>query len=178
MNHKVPLEVKMEALELLQSGKSVKSVSNQLKRSPGELQTWRLIFEEKGEKSLAEYPKNVCTDDIKRKIICIYREKSVPLHTISARYSVPYTSVIRCVSTYKHKGWAGVKGAVIDLRNLLRTGDLMEEELTKVELKQQLKEAMNELEYLRAENALLKKVKALVEASERKNRHSRKPSNH
>ena len=168
----------MEALKLLQSGESLKSVGKQFGVTSGELQTWSLIYEKEGEKGLAAYPKNVCTDDIKRKIICRYDKKSVPLHSLSAKYSVPYSSVSRCVSTYKRKGWSGVEGAVINFEDLLRSGDHMEEVFTNAELKQKLKEALNENEYLRAENALLKKVKALMEAEERRNRRSRKPSSH
>ena len=168
----------MEALKLLQSGESLKSVSTQLGISSGELQTWSLIFEKEGEKGLGAYPKNICTDAIKRKIICRYDGKSVPLHTLSAKYSVPYSSVSRCVSTYKRKGWSGVEGAKIDMTEVMQSGDSLEEALTKAELKNKLKVAMNELEYLRAENALLKKVKALMEAEERKNRRSHKPSRH
>ena len=168
----------MEALKLLQSGESANAVSKQLHMQDGELKTWMLIYAKEGEHGLAAYPKNICTDEIKRKIICTYRRKSVPLHEISAKYSVPYSSVVRCITTYKRKGEAGVKGAVIDFGDLYRAGDHMEEELTKAELKQQLKEALNENEYLKAENALLKKVKALMEAEERKNRRSRKPSRH
>ena len=178
MRKKVPLEVKMEALKLLQSGKSVRSVSKQLGIRDGELQTWSLIYEKEGDKGLAAYPKNICAGCIKDKIIWRYREKSVPLHEISARYSVPYSSVVRCVSTYRRKGNAGIEGAVIDMTEVMRSGDTLEEALTKAELKQKLKEALNELDYLRAENALLKKVKALMEAEERKNRRSRKPSSH
>ena len=168
----------MEALKLLQTGMSVQSVSKQLKISYGDLQTWNLIYEKEGEKSLAAYPKNVCTDDIKTKIICAYDKKCVPLHSLSAKYSVPYSSVASCISTFRRKGEAGIKGAVVDFWDLLRAGDHMEEELTKAELKQKLKEALNENEYLRAENALLKKVKALMEAEERRNKRSRKPSSH
>ena len=100
------------------------------------------------------------------------------MHEISAKYSVPYSSVVRCVSIYRRKGNAGVEGAVINIEDLLRAGDYMDEELTKVELKQRLKEALNENEYLKAENALLKKLKALMEAEERKNKRSHKPSRH
>ena len=82
MRKKVPLEVKMEALRLLQSGMSVQSVSKRLGVLHGELQTWSLIYEKEGEKGLAVYPKNMCTDDIKDKIICTYRQKSVPLHHV------------------------------------------------------------------------------------------------
>ena len=178
MRKKVPLEVKMEALKLLQTGMSVQSVSKQLKISYGDLQTWNLIYEKEGEKGLAAYPKNMCTDAIKTKIICAYDKKSVPLHSLSAKYSVPYSSVARCISTYRRKGEAGIEGAVIDFWDLLRAGDHMEEEFTNAELKQKLKEALNENEYLKAEVALLKKVKALVEAEERKNRRSHKSSRH
>ena len=163
---------------MLQTGLSVQSVSKQFRITSGELQTWSLIYAKEGERGLAAYPKNICTGSIKDKILWKYRQKSVPLHQISARYSVPYSSVSRCVSTYKRKGWAGIEGAVINFEDLLRAGDHMEEELTKAELKQKLKEALNENEYLKAEVALLKKVKALVEAEERRNKRSRKPSSH
>ena len=71
-----------------------------------------------------------------------------------------------------------MEGVVIDMMEVMRSGDTLEEALSKAELKHKLKVAMNELEYLRAENALLKKVKALMEAEERKNKRSRKPSSH
>ena len=178
MRKKVPLEVKMEALKMLQSGESAHAVSKQLRIGLGELQTWLLIYAKEGERGLAAYPKNICTGAIKDKIICTYRQKRVPLHTLSAKYSVPYSSVCRCISTYKRKGNAGVEGAVIDIMEVMRSGDTLDEALTKAELKQKLKEALNELDYLRAENALLKKVKALMEAEERRNSRSRRPSNH
>ena len=168
----------MEALKKLQNGASANAVSKQLRIVPGELQTWLLIYAKEGERGLAAYPKNICTDAIKDKIICTYRQKRVPLHTLSAKYSVPYSSVCRCISTYRRKGKAGVEGAVIDMMEVMRSGDTLEDALTKAELKQKLKEAMNELDYLRAENALLKKVKALMEAEERRNKRSRKPSSH
>ena len=178
MRKKVPLEVKMEALKMLQSGASAHAVSRQFHIRDGELQTWLLIYAREGERGLAAYPKNICYDAIKGKIICTYRQKRVPLHTLSAKYSVPYSSVCRCISTYKRKGNADVEGAVIDIMEVMRSGDTLEEALTKAELKQKLKEAMNELDYLRAENALLKKVKALMAAEERRNSRSRRPSGH
>lgn len=168
----------MEALKMLQSGASAHIVSQQLHIRDGELQTWLLIYAREGERGLAAYPKNICYDAIKDKIICTYRQKRVPLHTLSAKYSVPYSSVCRCISTYKRKGNAGVEGAVIDIMEVMRSGDTLEDALTKAELKQKLKEAMNELDYLRAENALLKKVKALMAAEERRNSRSRRPSGH
>ena len=168
----------MEALKMLQSGESAHAVSKLLRIGLGELQTWLLIYAKEGERGLAAYPKNICTGAIKDKIICTYRQKRVPLHTLSAKYSVPYSSVCRCISTYKRKGNAGVEGAVIDIMEVMRSGDTLDEALTKAELKQKLKEALNELDYLRAENALLKKVKALMEAEERRNSRSRRPSNH
>ena len=168
----------MEALKMLQSGESAHAVSKQLRIGLGELQTWLLIYAKEGERGLAAYPKNICIGAIKDKIICTYRQKRVPLHTLSAKYSVPYSSVCRCISTYKRKGNAGVEGAVIDIMEVMRSGDTLEDALTKAELKQKLKEALNENEYLKAENALLKKVKALMEAEERKNSRSRRPSNH
>jgi transposase len=175
---KVPLEVKMEALKLLQSGESFQSVSKRLRISDGELKTWNLIYEKEGEKGLAAHPKNVCTDDIKSKIICTYRQKRVPLHTLSAKYHVLYSSVTRCIATYHRKGKSGVEGAVISFEDLLRPGDSMEENLSKAELKNRLKVALNENEYLRAEVAYLKKLKALMEADGKQKRNGSKPSSH
>ena len=178
MRQKVSLELKVEALGLLKTGLSVSSVSKQLKIPSGVLQTWSQIYAREGVKGLAAYPKNLCSGDIKDKILWSYRKKRVPLHTLSAQYSIPYSSVCRCISTYRRQGYAGVEGAVIDMMEVMRSGDTLEEALSKAELKHKLKVAMNELEYLRAENALLKKVKALMEAEERKNKRSRRPSSH
>ena len=163
---------------MLQTGLSVQSVSKQFRITSGELQTWSQIYAREGVKGLAAYPKNICSGDIKAKILWSYREKRVPLHLLSAQYSVPYSSVCCCISTYRRQGYAGVEGAVIDIMDVMRSGDTLEEALSKAELKHKLKVAMNELEYLRAENALLKKVKALMEAEERKNKRSHKPSSH
>ncbi len=178
MRQKVPLEVKVEAIKLLQSGESFQSVSKRLRISDGELKTWSLIYEKEGENGLAAHPKNVCTGNIKDKIICTYRQKRVPLHTLSAKYHVPYSSVACCISTYRRKGKAGVEGAVISFDDLSRPGDSMKENFSKAELKHQLKVAKNELEYLRAENAYLKKLKALMEADEKRKRSKSKPSSH
>jgi len=178
MRPKVPLSVKLEALKLLQSGESFQSVSKRLRISAGELKTWSLIYEKEGEPGLAVHPKNVCTDDIKCKIICKYRKKCVPLHILSAKYHVPYSSVASCIATYRRKGNAGIKGAVVDMNEVMRSGDTFEEALSKAELKNKLKVAMNELDYLRAENAYLKKLKALVEADEKRKRNASKPSSH
>ena len=166
----------MEALTLLQSGESFKSVSKHMHICDGDLKTWSLIYEKEGEKSLAVYPKNVCTGAIKDKIICTYQRKRVPLHVLSAKYHVPYSSVARCIQTYRRKGNAGVEGAVISWDDLLRPGDSMEENLSKAELKNRLKVALNENEYLRAEVAYLKKLKALMEADEKRKRNGSKPS--
>ena len=57
----MPLEVKVEAIKLLQSGESFQSVSKRLRISDGELKTWSLIYEKEGENGLAAHPKNVCT---------------------------------------------------------------------------------------------------------------------
>ena len=178
MRQKVPLEVKLAALELLESGESFQSVSKRLRMSAGELKTWNLVYGKEGEKGLSAYPKNICSGKIKDKIVFTYRQKRVPLHTLSAQYSVPYGSVVRCISTYRRKGKAGMEGAVIDMMEVMRSGDTMEEALTKAELKNQLKVAMNELDYLRAENAYLKKLKALMEADAKRKGSASRPSCH
>ena len=70
----------MEALKLLQCGESFQSVSKRLRIVSGELKTWSLIYEKEGDQGLAAHPKNVCTSDIKSKIICTYQKVFVPLH--------------------------------------------------------------------------------------------------
>ena len=52
MRPKVSLELKMEALKLLQTGLSVSSVSKQLKIPSGVLQTWSQIYAKEGVKGL------------------------------------------------------------------------------------------------------------------------------
>ncbi len=172
MREKVSLELKLEALQLVTSGESFQSVSKRMKISDGELKTWSLIYAREGEKGLAAHPKNVCVESIKWKIIRSFEQKAVPLHHLSAQYHVPYSSVVRCISTYRRKGKAGITGAVI--HNYWPSAD-MEKDLSLAELKCELKTAKKELEYLRAENAYLKKLKALMDADTKR---KSKPSNH
>ena len=139
MRKRVPIDVKMEALKMLQCGESANAVSKRFHMQDGELKTWMSVYAKEGEKGLAAYPKNICIGAIKAKIICTYRKKRVPLHELSARYSVPYSSVVRCISTYRRKGNAGVEGAVIDMMEVMWSGDILEEALDKAELKQKLK---------------------------------------
>ena len=75
MREKVSLELKAEALRLLKTGLSVSLVSKQLKIPSGVLQTWSLIYAKEGVKGLAAYPKNICSGDIRAKILWSYREK-------------------------------------------------------------------------------------------------------
>ena len=69
MREKVSLELKAEALGMLKTGLSVSLVSKQLKIPSGVLQTWSQIYAKEGVKGLAAYPKNICSGDIKAKIL-------------------------------------------------------------------------------------------------------------
>lgn len=80
MSKKVSLSLKREALKLVHSSESLSAVSTQFHICTEELQTWRLVYEKEGGKGLAAYPRNICTDAIKSRIICSYRQKRTFVH--------------------------------------------------------------------------------------------------
>ena len=96
-------------------------------------------------------------EETKANAIRDYLEKGLSLMAVSLKYDVPHQTVLRWKDAYEREGFNGLK----DNRKRLKK----KRERTQAEL-DELEVLRRRNEYLEAENALLKKVKALVEERE------------
>ena len=109
----------------------------------------------------------------KCKIVCEFAEKGVPLHRICAENHVSRSAVESWTRIYKKGGYEALR----DIKPQGRPKNMGRPK--KKEPQTELERLRYENEYLRAEVALLKKVKALVEEREKRlHEIGRKPSKH
>ena len=123
---------------------------------------------------MEKFKKRCVTDTLKQSVIEEYEKKCLPLWRICVEYDVSFASVCRWVSQYKHGGY----------EELLRHGprgrprkDMGRPK--KKEPETELEKLQARVRWLEAENALLKKAKALMEEEESRLRGSgHRPSRH
>ena len=124
-----------------------------------------------GELALLQ-PDHQCQTTFERKVEIVrdIEENGLSLHDASLKYDIPNHTLGRWLRAYQANGEAGLKRK---RPQASRTLENAEEKLKEKEKKRQEKADLAELErlrkrneYLEAENALLKKVKALVEERE------------
>ena len=131
-------------------------------------------YQQEGESGLQKRSPKQANYAEKCKIVCKYAKKSVPLPQICVEHNVSRTAVQRWTRLYRNGGYAA-------LRNIRPQGKGRKGmgRPKKKEPQTELERLRYENEYLRAEVALLKKVKALMEEREKRLRETgRKPSKH
>ena len=160
---------KMAAIELLKEGMCRNEVSRITGISFNALSLIWHRYQEGGHMALMDRPGHCGYDEeTKVNVIRDYLENGLSLMTVSLKYNVPNQTVLRWKDAYKRDGLNGLK----DNRKRLKE----KKERTQAEL-DELEVLRKRNEYLEAENALLKKVKALVEEREaRLHAIGRKPS--
>ena len=122
---------------------------------------------------LQKRPNKHANFEEKCKIVCEYAEKHVPLHRVCAKYHVSLSSVNRWAAAYRKGGYDALR----DIKPQGRPKNMGRPK--KQEPQTELERLRYENEYLRAEVALLKKVRALMEEREKRLHDiGRKPSRH
>ena len=173
MYKKHTYEERLLAVEKCLSGIAPKTVARQMGIEPNYVSTWLSSYQLEGPIGLLKRPMKHADFAEKCKIVCEYAEKGVPLHKICAEYHV---------SRYAVQSWTRIyrKGGYDALRNIKPQGrPKVMGRPKKQEPQTELERLRYENEYLRAEVALLKKVRALVEEREKRlHEIGRKPSKH
>ena len=155
----------------MDEGKSIKYVEKHLKMGRGTIWLIRQRYLSGGELALLR-PGHQCQATFERKVEIVrnIEENGLSLHDASLKYDIPTRTLGRWLRAYQATGEAGLKRK---LPQASRPQEKTEEKLKEKEKKRQEKADLAELErlrkrneYLEAENALLKKVKALVEERE------------
>ena len=172
---KFSFEIKLEAVKSYLSGCSEIHVTNTYGVNRTDLFIWVERYRQHGVAGLKRQPYFKATKELRLQIVSEHLIESVSLTELSAKYLIGHTTVSRWCKLAREQGYEHL--AVFKARGRPPKDDMgrpkkkKPEEMTELEL---LQLRVKELE---AENALLKKVKALVEAREARLKEiGRKPS--
>ena len=168
------LEEKKEIIRLHESGASMCELMKRFHVRDHYLYILFGRYEKYGMDGLEKFKKRCVTDTLKQSVIEEYEKDCLPLWRICVEYDVSFASVCRWVRQYKHGGY----------EELLRHGprgrprkDMGRPK--KKEPETELEKLQARVRWLEAENALLKKAKALMEEEESRLRGSgHRPSRH
>lgn len=161
----------VQAMRLMDDGKSIRYVERHLKMGRGTVWLIRQRYLSGGELALLQ-PDHQCQTTFERKVEIVkdIEENGLSLHDASLKYDILKHTLGRWLRAYHASGEAGLKRK---RPQAIKTQEKAEEKLKEQERKRREKADLAELErlrkrneYLEAENALLKKVKALVEERE------------
>lgn len=143
---------------------SVESICHQYHVGSHSVYLWTARYEEFIDKGLSdEWSKrrSKVSKELKLEIVAEYEKNSLSLTRISAKYGISRTTLVRWHNFYK-KG--GLELLLAEKHRGCQSKDMGRPKKNKSHT--EVEKLRERLEYLEAENALLKKVRALVEARE------------
>ena len=147
----------VQAMLLMDEGKTANYVMHHLKMGLGTITRIRPIYLQGGELALLNsLNQGPITTERKVEIVEEIEKKGLSLHRATREYGIPERTLERWLKAYREKGAAGLARKQKQMKKRHRTEAEMDE----------LEMLRRRNEYLEAENALLKKVKALVEERE------------
>ena len=167
------IEKRFLAVQKCLKGHAPKDVARQLGLVDHDLYVWLERYKQEGIAGLRRQPIKHADFAEKCKIVCEFAEKGVPLRKICAEYHVSRYAVQSWTRIYRQGGYEALR----DIKPQGRPKNMGRPK--KKEPQTELERLRYENEYLRAEVALLKKVRALVEEREKRlHEIGRKPSKH
>ena len=167
-------EERLLAVQKCLKGYAPKAVGRELGLDEHHVREWLLRYEQEGIVGLQKGPMKRADFAEKCKIVCKYAKKGVPLPQICVAHNVSRTAVQSWTRLYRKGGYEALRA--IKPQGTGRKGMGRPK---KQEPQTELERLRYENEYLRAEVALLKKVRALVEEREKRlHEIGRKPSKH
>ena len=176
MQREFSLEEKLSAIGLVFQGQSIRSVSDKLHIGHHLLYEWLETYKQRGVeglKSKRKYKKWLSYEE-KCKIVHEYQESELTLYQLSVKYGISSSALDTWIVTAKRNGFEALRS---HKSRHFQTGNRMVKRLSKEEYEKDNERLRKENERLRLENLLLKKVRALVEEREARNRAiGRKPS--
>ena len=176
MKRNCSLEEKLAAIRLVEQGQSARSVSDKLHLGHHILYEWLAAYKDRGVEGLkpkGKRPKRLSYEE-KCKIIREYQETELTLYQLSAKYDIASSVLANWVRLAEREGFEALAPRKLGRP---KTGRKMTKRLPKEEYEKENERLRKENERLRLENLLLKKVRALVEEREARNRAiGRKPS--
>lgn len=151
------LKVKLDAIALCKQGKAISHVAKELGCSKNVVTMWLEQYRRAGVDGLDKKPYN-CRYNFAEKceIICEIEENDIPLHIACAKYRIARSTISRWLFMVRKEGYEA-------LRNVNSGRKQIDMGRPKERAPQtDLEELQRENELLRAENAYLKKLRALM----------------
>ena len=171
MKHSI--EERLLAVQKCLQGYAPRSVGDQMGINPHFIREWLLLYDQEGAAGLQKRPNKHADFAEKCKIVCEFAEKGVPLHRVSAKYHVSQHRISMWTRLYREGGYEALRDIKPQGRPKVMGRPKKQEPQTELE------RLRYENEYLRAEVALLKKVRALMDEREKRlHEIGRKPSKH
>ena len=173
MYKKHSYEERLLAVQKCLKGHAPRSVGRQMGINETDVSIWLLRYQREGVAGLRKLPLKRADFAEKCKIVCEYAEKGVPLHRVCVENHVSRHAVESWTRVYRQRGYEALRAIKPHGRPKKMGRPKKQEPQTELE------RLRYEVEYLRAENALLKKVRALMDEKEKRlHETGRKPSKH
>lgn len=167
-NRKYTCSEKEQVIELYKMGHSYLSIGKQLNICNVLISQWVSRYKQGGLSSLLTSQRLSYPSEIRQEVIVDVIKNSLSLKQASLKYNVSRYSVFSWVKKFKEQGLESLSNPLPILKSELMGRNKKREPETDLERLQL------EVLYLRAENDLLKKMKALIQERE-KELHARKP---
>ena len=169
MQRNFSIEEKLSAIGLVFQGESARSVSRKLHLGHHILYEWIESYKLRGIEGLKPKwkEKKRLSYEEKCKIVCEYQESELTLCQLSAKYNISNSVISTWVKLAERDGFEALES---HKSRHSKIGGHMVKRLSKDEFEKENERLRKENERLRLENLLLKKVRALVEEREARNR--------
>jgi transposase len=165
---KYSIEQKVAVVRSINTGRSsIRGAARELGCGPSAIRRWLGQYNEYGVKGFklrnGSYEKS-----FKLRVVRYYLKKGLSLSQTATYFKIPNAGIVcKWVESYKRLGATGLSNKPRGRKRSTMAKKLKKKEVTSNDpAAQKLVEMQKELEYLRAENAFLKKLEALVQQEE------------
>jgi transposase len=148
-------------LDVLEKGFSLCEVARRIGTDHKTVRRWVAFYEQYGAKGLGPFKKINYSGDYKLSVIRCMRENNLSLFEASVKFGIPNESVVFAWDRLYES--EGASALYRDNRGKMKKPHKNKQSTRAKSVKSTEDKLLEELEYLRAENAYLKKLRALVE---------------
>jgi len=161
---------------ILRGQKSMRSAARELNCDRTTVRRWLGQYNAYGVKGF-KFRNGVYERSFKLQVIRYYLKKGLSLNQTANYFKIPNAGIVsRWIASYKGLGAAGLSKELRGRKRSIMSKKPKKKEITSGDpAAQKLGELQKELEYLRAENAFLKKFNALVQQQEAAKAQARRP---
>lgn len=149
------------ALDVLEKGVSLREVARRLGTDHKNVRRWVAFYEQYGAKGIVSKKEAIYSGDFKLTVVRYMRENHLSLFEAAVKFGISNESVVLAWNRLYES--EGAPALYRDNRGKMKKSRKYKQSTGAKSVKSDKDSLLEELEYLRAENAYLKKLRALVE---------------